>query len=285
MLVMVGYDRVILLVRRYSIVARINLLIPEHAYIFGFLQADGNAYRRRNHITIKIELSSRDGCILERIADILNVPHTISHRRRSTNFIVNHESVSLTIRDQSLCRELLELGLPVGCKSKVIAPPVVMFSEPDYYRGLIDGDGSVGVIASGNPFISLTTDSDDIASSYLKMVNTISPGTRTSRRNVRDDIYNIVVRGVAAQSIVRYLYYPECLALKRKVSHVSNMLLWAPKTRVYIKKPKKDIVMPRWTPEEDMYILSHTIDEAEHHLNRTYYGIRNRRLRLLRYSA
>jgi hypothetical protein len=37
------------------------------------------------------------------------------------------------------------IGIPYGKKSETVNPPSNPFSEKDYIRGLIDGDGSIGM--------------------------------------------------------------------------------------------------------------------------------------------
>jgi len=45
----------------------LDLTIPEHAYMFGFIQADGHLYQTtRNRGKLQIELKESDGCILEK---------------------------------------------------------------------------------------------------------------------------------------------------------------------------------------------------------------------------
>ncbi|MER6570569.1 LAGLIDADG family homing endonuclease [Streptomyces sp. NPDC001093] len=109
-----------------------------------------------------------------------------------------------------------ELGLPYGRKSRTIAPPQVEFSRPDYLRGLIDADGSVGFTTQGYPFLSLTTASTAIVAYLCFYVEGITSTKRTPRRNQRDDIYNITYITETAKALSEHLYYPGCLSLQRK---------------------------------------------------------------------
>ena len=56
-------------------------------------------------------------------------------------------------------RKWIKKYVPVGKKSYIICPPKEEFSEVDYWRGIIDGDGSLGIAKSlGNaPFLSVIT--------------------------------------------------------------------------------------------------------------------------------
>ncbi|MEU6971349.1 LAGLIDADG family homing endonuclease [Kitasatospora aureofaciens] len=157
---------------------------PEHAYMFAFLQADGHLTEQsRNRGRLSVELSARDAPILEEFERLCPFNSTISHRTRTTNFKEDHTSVMWTVCAREFREELQALGLPVGRKSEIIAPPRVPFSERDYLRGLIDADGSVGRTSQDLPFVSLTTKSDALRSSPSTTQNdsaahaASSPGT------------------------------------------------------------------------------------------------------------
>jgi len=77
-----------------------------------------------------------------------------------------------------------------------------------------------------------------------------------------------------AQKFIRYLYYPGCLALKRKLKKAKEALKW--------KRPKniKRIFQKFWEPREDKYILNSSIKESYTHLKRTERSIKMRLWRL-----
>ena len=66
-------------------------------------------------------------------------------------------------------RKSIEPYLPIGNKTAQISCPDGV-SEIDYWRGIIDGDGSIGFTKRGECFVSLTTASDNIAKQYLKFI-------------------------------------------------------------------------------------------------------------------
>lgn len=106
----------------------------------------------------------------------------------------------------------------------MIKLPGCKFSRIDYFRGLIDGDGSLGLTSQGFPFLSLVTSSSHIAIEYLELIKQVTGKVKNSNRNTRDNIYNIVVYKEDAQLIVRHLYYTDCLALSRKLIKASEVL-------------------------------------------------------------
>lgn len=111
---------------------------------------------------------------------------------------------------------LLELGLPRGKKSAVIAPPAEPFSHGDYLRGLLDADGSVGSAASGFPFLSIVTASMSIAGFVRDEILRTTGVQRTVRPNKRDGVVNLMIASDPAAVFARWLHQDACIALARK---------------------------------------------------------------------
>ena len=254
----------------------INLKIPEHSYFFGFAQTDGNLdklSRNRGHLAIEIKEKDRD--ILESFQKLfLLVYSSIGIRIRDTNFKKNHKSCTLTICDKRFRDEINKLGIPYGKKPEIISTPRSNFCERDYIRGLVDGDGSVGLTEKRFPFISLTMKSEKLKEYFLIVIERITGEKKKLCRNKRDDIYNIMLNREKAQKFIRYLYYPGCLALKRKLTEAKIALKW--------KRPKtmKRIFQRFWEPQEDKYVLNHLLEENCNYLKRTGRSIKMRLWRL-----
>jgi len=244
----------------------INLKIPKHSYFFGFAQADGHLKQSsRNKGRLQIEIAQRDKDILQSFQKLFPLIYSsITSRVRDTNFKKNYKSYSFNICNWGFRKELNALGIPYGKKSKIIAPPKSDFCEKDYIRGLVDGDGSIGITGAEFPFISIVIKSE-ILKDYLFNVIKKNTGERKKiNRNARDDVYNIMINKEKAQQFIQYLYYPGCLALKRKLRKAEIALKWTrPKgmRRVLNKK--------FWENWEDEYILNHNIEESCDYLKRT----------------
>ncbi|MER7845601.1 LAGLIDADG family homing endonuclease [Kitasatospora sp. NPDC096077] len=250
---------------------------PEHAYMFAFLQADGHLTEQsRNRGRLSVELSARDAPILEEFQRLCPYNSTISYRTRTTNFKADHTSVTWTVCAREFREELQALGLPVGRKSEIVAPPSVPFSQRDYLRGLIDADGSVGLTAQGLSFISLTTQSDAIASFFVGCAEELSgAGRRIFRRNSRDGIYNIVYTREEAVAIANALYYAQCLSLPRKLSGAAQAATWCRPTGM------KRVNRRSWTKaEDDILVAAPSIRAAARQLGRTEQSCNLRRWRI-----
>jgi len=244
------------------------------SYILVLFQTDGH---RRIHIRspnslgdLGIELSIKDVDILEKLQPILGPKATISKRTRITNFSAGkiYQTASLRIGARFFPEEILKY-IPIGKKSLIISPPQEEYSEADYWRGIMDGDGSLGLRKSRkdiNPFCSLTTASEDIYVGYTSYIaNTIGLHIEC-KRNKRDNIYNICVGYNYCQPLIAKLYYNGCLALDRKLSEASKIRNWIrpPLSKVY------------YTAAEDEIIKNNSLEEASVILNRSIDGVKVR---------
>lgn len=228
-----------------------DLTVPEYAYMFGFLQADGHLKQGPGQKgVLTVEISVRDAEILRAFQKLTPYYSSIRERSRSTNFTESHTSAIWTLCSLEARTTLNELGLPYGRKSKTIAPPTVDFVRRDYLRGLIDADGSVGFTGKGFPFVSLTTASSPIASYLRDYCREVTEAERTLKRNARDAIYNVFYTMEVAQRLVNDLYYPDCLSLERKRSAAESLSAWVRPTGMRAAYTRR-----RWTEHEDRVLL------------------------------
>ncbi|MEU2630889.1 LAGLIDADG family homing endonuclease [Kitasatospora sp. NPDC007106] len=230
---------------------------PDHAYMFGFLQADGHLRQGLgNKGSLSVELSARDTPLLEEFKRICPWPSSIRRRTRTTNFAANHTSATWTVCAREFRERLVALGLPPGRKSSTVEPPRAPFAERDYLRGLIDADGSLGRTGKDLPFVSLTTASEPLAAHFCRYAHALTGPVRTARRNRRDAIYNILFTREDAVAIVRHLYYPGSLALPRKLAATADVTAWTRPDgmRKVLRRP--------WTADEDRLLLAARNAEA-----------------------
>ena len=228
-----------------------DLTVPEYAYMFGFLQADGHLHQgtgQKGRLTL--ELGIRDIDLLYRFKHLTPFNSRVSERTRSTNFAETHHSAIWTLCSLEARTMLNGLGLPYGRKSREISPPRVVFCQRDYLRGLIDADGSVGRTGPGWPFISLTTSSTAIAAYTCSYAQKITGAERHINRNARDEVYNSLYEKETAQALVADLYYPGCLSLGRKQVKADSLASWARPFDMRIAHSRRP-----WTAQEDHVLL------------------------------
>jgi len=255
----------------------IDLTDPDMAYLMGFLQTDGHMSQGAgNKGRLSIELAERDAHILLVFQSMFSTYTSIHNRERDTNFKEKYRSSVLTLCDLETRTLLNSLGLPYGKKSKVVSPPSVPFSEVDYYRGIIDGDGSLGLTESGHPFLSLTTSSKELTVCYLTFLFGLTGKRKTSKPTTRDRVYNPCVLKEDAQIVVSALYYEGCTCLDRKRQMAEVVLRWSRPTDMR----KRNFDVKRWTPKEDTVVRGHSVPDAARILGRTEKSVRIRAFRL-----
>ncbi|MGW4303875.1 hypothetical protein ACWEHT_29445 [Streptomyces sp. NPDC004646] len=229
-----------------------DLTVPEYAYMFGFLQADGHLERGAGQKgRLSVELSARDRDVLRAFQRLTPYNSSLTERTRSTNFAETHTSAVWTLCALEARTRISELGLPHGRKSHTIAPPRVEFSETDYVRGLIDADGSVGFTGKGDPFVALTSASTTIAAYLCDYAAEVTGTERSVRRNARDGVYNVLYVKEPAQRLAARLYYPDCLALERKRVAADALAAWVRPANMRAAYTPR-----RWSADEDRILLS-----------------------------
>jgi hypothetical protein len=245
---------------------------PKHSYFIGFFVTDGTLYEQsRNRGKISFELSNKDVDILEKISELFDINFTLTGRTRNTNFSKNYTSSILNFYDLNFRNELKNLGFKAGKKSdKIIIPNNI--KEIDFVRGMIDGDGSLGFTKENIPFISFTTQSENLANFFIDFIKKYLNKIKTTSRNKRDDMYNIMITNEDAQILSHILYYENCICLERKENIKKNIIKW--------ERPENKINRNNWSLLEDNYILNHDIQESMFHLNRTKESVKMRLYRL-----
>ncbi|MGV9892737.1 LAGLIDADG family homing endonuclease [Streptomyces sp. NPDC003395] len=228
-----------------------DLEVPEYAYMFGFLQADGHLQQGIGQKgRLSVELNAKDVGLLREFQKLTPYYSSITQRTRSTNFAETYTAATWSLCSLEARATLNELGLPYGRKSKTIAPPTVPFARRDYLRGLIDADGSVGLTSRGFPFISLTTASSAIASCACCYGKDTTGVERSVKRNTRDDVYNVLYMMELAQRMAADLYYPGCLSLERKRTAAEAVAAWVRPAGM-----RAAYTARRWSEDEDRILL------------------------------
>lgn len=256
----------------------LDLRAPAHAYLFGFLQADGHLYQNtRSRGRVTVEISAKDVDLLQEFSRLIPFHSSVTTRTRRTNFSKEHTSACWSVYDRQFRQSLLNLGLPAGKKSALAAMPDVEVSTADYFRGLIDADGSLGMTGNGFPFLAFVTASESLADSFAGFIFENTGKRKRVERNVRDKVYNMTVFKEDAQTVVAKLYYDGCLGLTRKIRKAAEVGRWERPEGMRRVLQKKT-----WSPSEDRFIVSHELTESVAALARTECSIKMRLWRLNR---
>lgn len=257
-----------------------DLSEPRYSYMFGFMQADGHlTSESRGRGKMRIELSEKDAHILESFQKIIPANTSTTSRIRNTNFKKSATTVSLLVCNKDFRKTIIYYGIPAGKKSNIIKPSTSPYSEIDYWRGIIDADGSVGITAKNKPFISLITASEDLAKAFGVFIKKITGSGPSVNRNKRDNVFNITVTNERCQRLVGLLYYEGGLYLNRKKEQAERVLKW--ERPIDIKKRVDPVQM--WTEDERKLLMQNTLADCYKLLkNRKKTSIKAMRDKMLR---
>lgn len=236
-----------------------NLSDPKFSYMFGFMQADGHlSSESRGRGKMCIEISEKDGHILEEFKKLITVKSTLTYRVRDTNFKKNYKSTTLIIYDKNFRDTLIFYGVPSGKKSNIIKPSESIYSKYDYWRGIIDADGSIGFTGTKKPFLSLITASEELSKGFCDFLFEELGFRPDVSKNNRDNIYNITITNEKCQKIIKKLYYKNSICLNRKEKLANKIYLWKRPENIKIRQGER----VRWSKEEKGLLLNHSIEEC-----------------------
>lgn len=254
----------------------------EISYLIGLFQTDGNIHETtRNRGKAIIELSIKDEDIIEKIKELIPYNYTITKRIRNNNInghnYINKEYISIRICDMNFRNFLKNCGVPCGKKSNIIEPPLHLenLSIPDYIRGLYDGDGSLGMTSKNIPFVSFITSSDKLSNFIQNYIKDIIGKEKNTKRNKRDNVYNITIFKEDSVEFCNKIYYENCLSMKRKYDISVEIKNWKrPSTMKKVENRKI------WNKIEDNFILNNSVEDSIKKLNRSKKSITTRLTRL-----
>lgn len=243
------------------------------SYLFGLILTDGSLYfNTRNRGKVQIELSYDDKDIIEKIQEHFYYKSYINTRNRDTNFIKNYKSIIWSCYQQEFREELLKLGMPKNNKSELANTPLAKYNKNAFWRGVIDGDGSIGITKNNEPFISLVIVSEQLAQKFLMFLKDEFNIIKIVNRNKRDNVYNITVKNEDAINLGNYIYKNSTIYMNRKYKKYLEFKNW--------KRTKKKINARTWTDKEDNFILNNSVEKSIKVLNRTESSIKTRLWRL-----
>jgi hypothetical protein len=202
----------------------LDLMKDEDAYFYGLLLTDGNSYlstRNRGKITLEVIDKDIVGKIHERYGG------SISQRTRDTNFKNNFTAFAWRNSQIEFRNELFSYGFPNGNKQYSQSVPNISYNEVGFWRGIVDGNGSLGMTKGRKfPFLSLTTKSELLKNSYLDFLYNNFGIRKHPLRNRRDNIYNICINKEDAQIVSKFLYENSSLFIQRKYNNYLLLLKW-----------------------------------------------------------
>lgn len=209
-----------------------EMTLEQKSYVFGLLLTDGTLHLKNEKTysgQVSLELSEKDEDIVDKLCEV--IPNsTKTKRSRNTNFKQEYNSVKFSNSRQIFIKELIEFGFPTESKTINARPPIVEYDKDAFWRGVIDGDGSVGIRKtsphSTEAFVSLTTKSETLKNEFNAYIAAITGKQYNFKRNKRDDVYNLTFAGFNACKILNSIYKNSTIHLDRKYQKYLDCLAW-----------------------------------------------------------
>jgi len=193
-----------------------DTLTEVSAYWIGFLMADGCITQRPNSSPeISIHLKGTDVKHLEAFRKFLCSGHAIIKVQSSG-------SARFAVRSQKLADILASYGI---IPNKTLHTRAINGAEDNrhFWRGVIDGDGSLGIYNTKHQLRLFGTRellsqfSEFVQAKYPQLVNAVLP---------HKNIYCVAFGGVSAATVAAYLYKDINIALSRKQTIAEEMIEW-----------------------------------------------------------
>lgn len=192
-------------------------ITPESAYWIGFLFADGSVRRRENGAgDIAVNLAESDVEHLNKFRAFLQSNHKLYKFIQKTRSINNRmisptPCVRLAIRSSRLATQLEKHGMNKKSSGRV-APDYLKYNR-DFWRGVVDGDGWLGIY-NNNPTIGLSG-GQELLSQYAEFAKLVFPHSRTSVTK-NPTCHRVAFYHVMGAQLVQILYKDAIIYLDRK---------------------------------------------------------------------
>lgn len=204
---------------------------PHKAYWLGFLMADGTMREyKENCYQLSFELKSNDSYIIEQFnKDIESSYSIINDGMRSRLIITN----------SNFCKPLIELGIMPYKTGKEHFPNIPNEYKRDFIRGFFDGDGSI-IFSKKNRTrcrFHIVSCSFDILKDIMKNLPANFTEKSLHCKTNASHIYELELSTLPEiAKIYDYLYYDNCICLKRKEDIFKNFLEEYKKSKLLIKR-------------------------------------------------
>lgn len=177
----------------------------DKAYILGLLYTDG--YIQKDYCGIGCQLTEEDGYLLNNIANRIGESATVikincDYKRKSMPNA--KDMIRLGIYSKELALQVKELGV-IKHKTYDMEIPLSKVPKKYYYslfRGIIDGDGTLGIY-NNYPCCKMVTKSERFAKSICKLLS-VDKIIKVSCKKQKSTLYHVIVGG-GRKSVISFL--------------------------------------------------------------------------------
>lgn len=213
--------------------AAFDTLTPAACYWIGFLFADGTVVDNGDGAPqIALGLAEKDRGQIEKFRAFLGSTHAITENLVKTKFPDGsgkpRRSVSFRVRSRQLVEALRRLGF--AAKGPDRTPTDIIAHSVDFWRGCIDGDGTVRIVEDHHgydyKYASLILFGHmPLLEKYQAFL--MSNGVLANITDTASGIFQVRIMGAGAYATIRLLYEGTTVALERKLESARAVLLQA----------------------------------------------------------
>lgn len=201
-------------------------LTPEALYWMGFLAADGNvSFQAKTSVKISLSIGAVDLEHMEKFKRFMGSGHVIT----PYDHVQTSGSISKMTRFRFNSAKVGNILISHGItdnKSKTIKVSDTLANSVDFWRGVVDGDGSLQDHFSRrfSPVISLVSGSLEFMQQYVSFVKGICATEKSAHKSKNSNTYQLGFTGTYAYRIIRHLYEDSVQHLDRKKATADKIL-------------------------------------------------------------
>ena len=216
-------------------------LTDERAYFVGLMMSDGWLSRGdRCSPAVCLELQEGDAWLVERFREFLKAGHPVIRGTRRAKLpggrVVLQRFAGIKVRSARLVESLGRYGVGFD-KSYTARARGGVETLPAFWRGVIDGDGTLAVRPDKSAFgsnaaLSLVG-SESLLAQFLAYVKTVvADFAGRPRRDHRGQCWGLEITGMGAVLVAGGLYDGAAVALPRKQALAADVADWGRRFRV-----------------------------------------------------
>lgn len=199
-----------------------SIITPESAYWIGFLMADGGVVGN----AISLQLSNSDKYHIEKFKIFMKSSHKVSVISHGINSqgMTRNEAYKITFHSNKICSDVFKFGITE--RKSLTAKVTYLDKNRHFWRGMIDGDGTIYSRKVDNHMMIYLIGSKDIAHQFYEFIKIFRPylysKPRLQKKN--GNSWDIRVAGKDAAVIMDILYHNAPIALPRKSKHALELV-------------------------------------------------------------
>ncbi len=204
----------------------------EAAYWVGMLMADGCIRERpRGGPSICLSLVETDGAHVALFRDFLGSSCSLVHDYHR-GYEGSQPKLKFTVHSEHMAAELADHGVVPDKTARAAVTGLEM--NRDFWRGCIDGDGSLGIQSNTTgriPVVALCG-TRLLMNQFATFIRLHAPGCK-AKPGPSKGIWQMRVSGKYGVKVIRALYGDCKIALARKLASAQQCLAWEPKRKVF----------------------------------------------------